>query len=463
MQDLIDKVVYFKGKPGGNQSLQELMQFVEIQPCTIAQMRGCLNAFCIHLRTDLKASRTPEVGLLMYDIIYAVPGIGSLVTANFKAGDEHQDPARIECLAQFWPKIWSWLKYAHVSFTTSLGEYPGDDLRNDFRKMGLNFLRELMHVDEVKDKIIFPTEGLLDMIVQLWCMDIDDPLFALKVVQGQSPPAAGLLDSLLSNTGLGPDFWMKSIVEPAGGLRKFTHTAISHLRVDMAMKQSNLNKLIFDIRLVTLGSQHRRISSTFAYHHSVGEVTKHLVALVKRPTSDNHDTELVERAVECCLFNLVITMEGGGAPSIAEALDSHLLVGVLGCEPWITEISASAVSAIFSQILPIYLVYRSVLLAASRELVRVQKTSLEKKLSRAESPWKSWDQLKSIIQERLPNLDIEDPEDIHETCQNKKVCNNRPSYCKHGLLNTQRCFSAQEICSKRHSNCALDGKHVLRY
>lgn len=409
-----------KGTPMGSNCLEQLAEAVSEHPCSVDQMARCFNAFCIHLESAEKNSfqKTKESGLIMIDAIHAISGIQQLMDRNFY-GEMDVKPAYMQCITRFWPKIWAWISYAHTAYTTSVGDFPGDVLRLDFRNLSINTLMSFIHMGQLRDRLILPTEGLLEIIIQLWIMDIEDPFFALSLLKGDHPRISSLLDECLIGLHAHTEqFWMEYIVKPAGGLKKFSAVALAHLRHDTKQQNINLNKLLHDIHILTIASQHNRIRNTLVYCHCAADVTKHLVALTKRSPSDNF--ELVGKAIDYCMFNLAMMINGGGAPTVVEALDAHLLVGILKTEPWLEHISGPIFPILYPGISR-YFIFRSVLTAASRELRKVRDLLLEDEVSREGEIWEKWVQLRTTIDEGISSMYDAGPDDLGETCHSKEV------------------------------------------
>lgn len=272
-------------------------------------------------------------------------------------------PEILQCMERLWPVIWTWLKTvlrqilcAHCSMPQRVG----------YRMAFVGLVRSLHCVQWIQEQLLLPTTDFRGKIIQVWKLDIQDPMLALVARQDPSASIADILNScFIAIADESEEAWKDKVLSEFGNDPKvFASILLSHLQNNN--KLHDLDKLIHDMDIITIPSQIHSLLDALLAQNSMVETIKHLTALTKRSSTD--EPKLVATAMEYCLYNLLQTFQNGeGTPTILQALNSRILEALAGCARWSEDIDP-AVFSILSKYLPSYLGYRSVVLSASRAL-----------------------------------------------------------------------------------------------
>lgn len=301
--------------------------------------------------------------------------ITDLVILNCQDGaegalDPHNPPPEVlKCMERVWPVIWTWLKTILRTFI-STDNWP-IALRFGYRMAFVSLVQALNRVEWIQKRILFPTADLYGPIIQVWKLDIQDPVLALMGQQDPSASLAGVLDScFIAIVEESEEVWKEKVLSEFGNDPKaFASMLLSHLHNDI--KQRDLDKLIRDVHIITVAAQYYSILDAVLEQNGIVEIIKHLTALTRRSKTDQ--PELVAKAMEYCLYNLMQTFQmGEGTPTILQALNSRILDALAGCAAWSEQIDPTVFTCLLSDCLPSYMVYRSVVLCASRAMRKLK-------------------------------------------------------------------------------------------
>lgn len=396
---------------GSFDDMKKLIEFLQEYPCSSGQIEQILNVLSIHLNP--RTHPTPLSSASLYCIL-------ALTATNLACKESSQ--AMVDHLTRFWPKLWSWLKYFHDNCITNLVTYPNEE-RRQFKSTFIKAIH-LFSQEERLATCLWSTPGVVPTLISLWRQEITDPGISLS-------EESGLPGTYLTSTILSACFsamheqacqsWIDNVVIPSGGDPKdFASIALAHLHHDLTQKQQGLYHLIHDIRVLIFSSCYLPFRNSLLSLDSIHAVTRVLVDCTSEPYSAQNAI-LAGESINCCFWYLVEHLESmDGTHWIVRALDAHLLCALLKSEPWAEHLRDPYMD-ILSNILPKYLVHRSVLLAASRALARVRDLQLEEKISHTGLLWIKWSQFRDLIDEGMLILrDVSSSPD-RMGCSNKKV------------------------------------------
>lgn len=388
------------------------MTFVSVNPCSEDQIRRVLGV----LRCHLQPGTIPIIlSLAALQVIMSMAATSST--------DAKSSQIVIDCLKQFWPYLWSWAIDLHKNVIIDAKHVP---LELHLQcKDGLIRILFTFADEQLLQSCILSTPEVVPTLVQLWRLETLDPDFALstKTKEPYSTrfPVSEVLDSCFKALVDGSsEVWMESIIAPfGGGAKEFATIALAHFRHDMSQKQPDLEHLIHDVRLIAYSSIFSPVRYALLSLHSIRDVTKTLVRLTLRPHSD--DNKLVGRSIDACFFYLIGYLEISDSTAwIIQALDAHILCAIMSCEPWLEQLHPRRIN-ILSETLPKYLIYRSVLKAASRAITKVRDLELMARISEGGQLWKSWLQFEQLVEEGLSLMRSVCPDDIQMICNNRTV------------------------------------------
>lgn len=322
------------------------------------------------------------------------------------------------CLKKIWPVLWAWLK---AMFHRCAEALCSIEMRLAYRLSFAAVLSSMDGVQWMKHQLLLPTEDLYAVVIQVWKLDIKDPILAVMVGQDDTVCIASVLDTcFIVMADEQEEAWNQKVLsEFEGGPQEFASTLLAHWQNDSRAKLPNLHKLIFDTHVITIAMSHASVADALLQRNCIVEAIKHLSGLTKR-TKDERG--LVARAIEYCLFNIFNALQmGQGTPNVLQGLNSHLLESVVACAPWSDEIEPS-VFAMISEYIPSYLIYRSVVSCASRAL---RKVSVHSQSQMTGILSQSWTTLTNMIKNAVALAKAAvnaDPEHLlRELCNNVTV------------------------------------------
>jgi hypothetical protein len=396
---------------GSGNAMHRLITFVATHACSRNEIERVLAALRYHLQPGANPS------ILSLASIQVIISMAATSSTNAESSQVVTD-----CLGKFWPDLWSWLFDIYQNGIIDAKHVP--------LKLRLKFKDGLVRVlvqftgEQLLQTCILSTLGVIPALIQLWRLETEDPDFALNLATEEPYSTRFHVSEVLvacfkAMTEKPCEVWMENVIAPIGGTKEFASIALSHLRHDLAEKQPDLEHLVHDVHLIVTSSIYPPIRYAFLSLHSIRDVTKTLVRLTLRPHSDNH--ELVVNSIDACFLYLAGYLEmSDGTTWIIQALDTHILCAILKCEPWLAQLQPHFM-IILSKTLPKYLIYRSVLLAASRAIIQVRDLDLEAHISKEGYLWRDWLQFKHLVEHGFSLMQRMCPDDIQMICNNETV------------------------------------------
>ncbi|KAF7969491.1 hypothetical protein HWV62_27237 [Athelia sp. TMB] len=429
LEELLKEVIRAKGTPAAEDCLLHLHYRLHAKPCSTPEIVRSLQALTMYMRPkDLDAMDVRSLDALVQCLI-------SLVGRG-RHGVDQEPPGDLElCLKKLWPILWAWLK---AMFHRCAEALCSIEMRLAYRLAFAAVLSSMDGVRWMKHQLLLPTADLYAIVIQVWKLDIAEPILAVMVGQDDTVSIASVLDTCFIVLADEPEeVWNQKVLsEFEGGAQEFASTLLAHWQNDSRAKLPNLHKLIFDTHVITIAMSHPSVADALLQRNCIVDAIKHLSSLTKR-TKDERG--LVARAMEYCLFNIFNAFQmGEGTPNVLQGLNSHLLESVAACAPWSEEIEPS-VFAMISEYIPSYLIYRSVVSCASRAL---RKVSIHSQSQMTGILLRSWTTLTDMIKKAVALA---------------KAANNAdPEHLLRELCNNVTKLSVREIFPRRNSSYALD-------
>jgi len=387
----------------------------------------------------------------------ALEGIAACVDAQHKS----ENGALMTSIETHWPvKIWKWTHFLliHCFSKPMLNSIDGEfRLHVYFTTMGL--LSVLAEETGLR-VTIGSTPGLIAIITKLWIAEAKKEggvCFKASTVLERfvSAPKPGWLDQIIAAADNNPTVVAKTILERIRanllepGVLSTDYAAIhKDLLIAMGFSQAATPAVCHALRS----------------HHSIPTITKAMLCLSsdRHANAPPHSTRIPDRFISQCLTFCIIYLDMSFIDSedagtwIAQAIDAQLIPAFLKSTRFFVHDGAlkQICPKILGDVIPQYLVYRSVLRAVARSLKNIRRIGLEG-LVPENGPFRdSWSTLNELANERLGIKAHYDKDPSLVICGNPPVSVSRRA--SHTSLNALQCSKIDELGEfMRCSGCEL--------
>ncbi|KII86136.1 hypothetical protein PLICRDRAFT_279019 [Plicaturopsis crispa FD-325 SS-3] len=360
--------------------------------------------------------------------------------------DDHlcNDPVLVARLLECWPRVWKWIQFLHDECIVEKA-YGEGLYTNAIFTLGAT-LQTLGRPTTSRDQIA-RTPGLLALIVKEW---IDDRIYPDTSVRmelgGVSRAFTVALDVFLDRKEGTLESIVPQILDAANGdAKKVAGTVLMRLRE--AVAAGSIEQIESHLSLAN------KLSDTACPPLHLALLTEGAIPAVIRVLSWHNSQPLrvaptTTGVMLLCYYNLIDNFRSMNVPSWAvQAIDSGLIPALLRSarirgldDPKL----AAPLLSFFLELLPKYLIYRSVLRAVRRALRQVNKHNLGEAVSGALGD--AWQDFEMLAEDRLWLLeewDCEGERDRYRSCS-RSLCDNGDSNA------TKRCSGClgPMYCSK---------------
>ena len=410
-QDMVDGTAQ-----GTMDSIIDLYDFCRNNQCSEAQIARVLPALFIHLHTE-KLPHIIEPNDLQLVPLFCIFCLGRLAEMN------PLSRTIMDGVRNFWAHLWIWLK----SFCMRI-KNPGDlpsMVRINARKSVVRLLSALV----TEQDLVFclcSTAGFVSTLYNVWVLEITDISFEHEVTgRPLILPTVIVLQPCMSFWSLQPHSnWMDEVIIPMGGTADIVASvALTHVRRSVSQMSSEdycSGRAAHDIVLLHTLARYPPLQSAMLSQHSIQLVTKTLVTFTSQPFLLASHSSL-GLCIDACLLYLREELRvSTGLRWIIDALQSQLIIGMLRCGPWNSELDDQCRS-FFLDVLSTHLLYRSVLPVVSRAMEEVADVLPEVQVSELGQIWDQWLGFKKIAEERIALLAGDHEYNVQFECENSKV------------------------------------------
>lgn len=371
-----------------------------------------LDLFLPHLKIasvpkNLGATFTPLVNLAFHALL-GLSKIGVFMES---------DPKLIDRVMVAWPGIYGWSMYI---FKTRI---EGLDRSDERRKASVDVLPACWYSicsnNDLVRSVILASPSTVEIAAKLW-LEEEDPNASARV---KVPPGTSVLCALLKRA----DFdTLQRVLKVAGGKSNVV-AKIMVTRLRSALKRPEVNPLHLLMYLDLLNALSRSPTHPFRNAllsaNSVWLTTSALVKIASM-VQENQDPVLLDAAVSSFgyLFNCLESADG--FTWVSQAIGAGLLQAFCDISPYLSQLHPEDLDMtleIFKNILPRYLVYRSVIEAVDTAMVKTDKSPHRERImgSIGQDVWTSF---RSLAEERaLVLMQSDVMKKTHLTCDNVKV------------------------------------------
>jgi hypothetical protein len=394
----------------------DLYEFCRDNRCSEAQIARVLPALFIHLYTE-KLPRIIEPNNLQMVPLFSISSLAILAEMN-PLSHTIMDGVR-----NFWAHLWIWLK----SFCIRINN--PSDLPPIVRFMARGSVVRLLAALAAEQDLVSclcSTAGFLSALYELWVLEITDTNFEHEA-NGKPLiyPAVTALQPCMSFWSFQPRInWVDEVIIPMGGTADIVASvALTHVRNSVSQMSSAdycSHRAVQDITLLHVLARYPPLQSAMLSQQSIQLVTKTLVTFTSQPFPLTSHSSLGLCINACLLYLREELRVSTGLRWIIDALQSQLIIGMLRCGPWKSELD-NQYRSIFIDVLSIHLLYQSVLPVVSKAMEEVADVLLEVHVSELGQIWDQWLSFKTIAEERITLLAGDHTYDVQFECENPNV------------------------------------------
>ncbi|KIM82784.1 hypothetical protein PILCRDRAFT_456325 [Piloderma croceum F 1598] len=273
-----------------------------------------------------------------------------------------------------------------------------------------------------------------------------------------------------------PD-WDNEVLGPMNGdAEKLASEGLCHFRVrDNLQNTTNIDSVTDSLRIIGVLSFHPPIRYALANNLSFRIVTSVLTSITSQPYSPSTARAVCSCIVECCTYLICWLETANGVSGIQQALEAGLLSALVKSDPWLSKFDAAHSTMhlpLLSNVLPKYLIYRSVVRRVTKSLRNISMLGDEQKMVQGTLYWSAWSQFKQTAAERSRiDKEMEIGSAGRMLCSNKKCAKvdvkgafMRCSGCKQSFYCSPSCQVAdwkdgthRTSCKEAQQRSKIDG------
>jgi hypothetical protein len=406
-------------------SIEGLRQLVTLVPkCSLPQIKCLLAVFSFRALEVTKLSNVKLTDSAALDR-FILPLQGLVKIAIHFVEVFPQD--YIDELTKFWPDhIWPCVRFLFENVTR-------DNLDDrDGRNQVLTTIIDLLFFFAVESwllEVVGGTSGVVGLLIKIWTTQPQDPESRLtSSIYNITPSRA--LQVYMTRYGTeneNPD-WDNEVLGPMNGdAGRLASEGLCHFRVrDDLQNTINIDSVTDSLRIIGVLSLHPPIRYALANNHSFRIVTSVLTSITSQPYSPSTARAVCSCIVECCTYLICWLETANGVSGIQQALEAGLLSALVKSDPWLSKFDAAHSTMhlpLLSNVLPKYLIYRSVVRRVTKSLRNISMLGDEQKMVQGTLYWSAWSQFKQTAAERSRiDKEMEIGSAGRMLCSNKKVC-----------------------------------------
>ena len=408
-------------------SIEGLRQLtVLVHKCSLPQVKRLFAVFSLRALEATKTSDTKlaESAALDRSIL---PLIGLTKIAIHFLDDIPQD--YIEELTKFWPNhIWPCVRILFDNVMDINVEERDVDSRNQVITTIIDLLF-FFAIESWLLELVGATPGAVGLLVKLWTAQAEDPesystssLYNItlgKVLQ--------VYITWYSTENHSPN-WDEEVLGPMNGdAGRLALAALCHLRVrDSLQSKTDIQPVTDSLGIIGALSFHSPIRYALATNHSFRIVTKVLTSVTSQPYSPSTAGTVCLCIVQCYKYLICWLETANGVSGIQQALETGLLPALVKSDAWLSKIEMSQMTILLpllSNVLPKYLIYRSIVRAVTKSLRNISALGTEGKMDQGAPLWLAWLRFKQVAADRSRiDKEMEIGNAGRMICSNKNVC-----------------------------------------
>jgi hypothetical protein len=406
-------------------SIEGLRQLVALVPkCTLPQIKCLLSIFSFRALevTKLTDVQLTDSAALDRSIL---PLRGLVKIAIHFVEVFPQD--YIDELTKFWPDhIWPCVRFLGENVTRD--NFDSRDGRNQVLTTIIDLLF-FFGIESWLLKVVSGTSGVVGLLIKIWTTQPLDPGSHLtSSVYDITPNKA--LQVYMTEYGTENENldWVSEVLGPMNGdAGRLALGGLCHLRVrDNLQNTTNIDYVTDSLRIIGVLSFHPPIRYALANNNSFRLVTGVLTSITSQPYLPSTARAVCSCIVECCTYLICWLETANGVSGIQQALEAGLLSALVKSDPWLSKFDAAHSTMhlpLLANVLPKYLIYRSVVRRVTKSLRNISMLGDEQKMVQGTSYWSAWSQFKQTAAERSRiDKEMEIGNAGRMLCSNKKVC-----------------------------------------
>lgn len=385
--------------------------------------RDALEMFCHVLGDPAKASENPTSVVLAFK---AMDGIRNMASAII------EDDALGQTLLEHWDKVVSWLKPLLESVTPQAPSSEQDSAWD------LSYILRIATRSQHHSKKMLSRPGMAKTVAWMWLNEDQEhslrhgafPAEALQRLLIEIKPRTAVLDDLLVEASGNADLVINRALERVRTSRKKEHSplALSHIATH------------FCLTTLLLYNPHAIREAFFDADKNGIKTLGKTALLFSRQKLANNPSNSAFSVLANYFESLCTVMETTVAKNtLRQAIDSGLLETIANCSPFLLlfpdpKEHPITIKYFLTDLIPIHLVYDSVIVAMSGALAKIKRSALEQTVDRStlKDEWELMEFVlldrwfwQRIIEHRLARAEIQ------KQCHNvRPLFNNRKSGCE---------------------------------
>ncbi|KII87049.1 hypothetical protein PLICRDRAFT_243254 [Plicaturopsis crispa FD-325 SS-3] len=355
-----------------------------------------------------------------------------------------------------WPHIWQWLQFEHDKCIVG-GAY-GDE-GSEMAVVAITHTLVALSLSKVTRSAVLRTPGVVALLARQWLQERPPKL------ANQTRSFAVALENLLERLYPTPT---QEVLDAAGGDAALVATTVlARLRTSLAT--ADVEDIVVHLSLIHEFSciSCRPLHLALINHGAIPETIK-VLSWSNARAMDGTPPD----TISLCFNNILLGFySANGSAWAVQALDSGLLTALLRSARWMSSQNTGDAHVeflinFFSEVLPKYLVFRSVLRAVRKSISQVKKLGLTTAASTGPL-WDAWKAFQKLAEERLALLDAWDQEggrSVLQACSRSqcvKYDDDKMKRCS-GCLGPQYCSKeCQRLAWPSHKRSCKEARQML--
>ncbi|VDB98129.1 unnamed protein product [Peniophora sp. CBMAI 1063] len=391
--------------------------------------------------------------------IHSCMGLGNLLGARIDPVDER---FIMKSIYEAWGGIYPWIIFFYTLNTNPAFATP--EKRWNTLEYLLYMLYSICKDDQIQ-LMVSNTDGIVPMVSKLWKMESE---LAENKIQGALPipSAAASLHHVLYNVG---KEHLPEVIEHAGsGKVSFVaDKALSNLRLATKKGKASHMHVHVDVLIAMTIVNENPLQRAMLKRRAMEAVTDALLKLSKMHPSE---MGVPEGIIACFGFVRNMIEAGDGTTYVRQAVEHGLLEAFVNVSPFVAMVDPEAqglVKRLIEDIIPRYLVYRSVIVAVKQSMDKIDAAPENKRRVQQSIMKVGWKKTKDLAAERSYVQERSEEEGTMKYCDNCKKSSGKDAFRKcSGCHMTYYCSKECQVTAwkeKGHKNeCKLKGEEYER-
>lgn len=322
--------------------------------------------------------------------IHACMGLGNLLGSQLAP---QQERAIVKVVKEAWPGIVPWIVFFYTLNTNPRFQTP------DKRWNTLEFVLYMIYSickDDATQLLVSETDGMVPMIAKLWK---DEEMDKFKT-QLPIPAAAASLHHVLY--GVGKDH-LHEVIEHAGDgkVNAVADKALTNLRTATKKGKAAHMHVHVDVLIAMTIVNSSPLQHAILKRKAMESVSDALLKLSKMHPSE---MGVPEGIIACFGFIRNMIEQDSGASYVRQAIEHGLLEAFVNVSPFVAMVDPEAqelVRRLIEDVIPRYLVYRSVIIAVKGAMDKIDAVPENKGRIQGSVMRKGWGKTKDLAERRI--------------------------------------------------------------